>query len=277
MSEGHFPAATAYRYDCSRGSLEAQMLAVAPAKSLGGSLMVDQYFPAMSRELQRKSDRIREAFKTHRPSAGDNREALVADFIGGHLPKAFGVGTGLVTSRNQIVSRQADIVVFDQLLNTPLHPELPEKVWLCEPVYALMEVKTSLTPSELNDSIEKCRRFKTLERRFLDGPLKPRITDSLFVIWAFHAANSTTVASNIAQAIREVPFSERPDFIVVPGSVAATSGSYFALAKTGQPTSDYRRQIEGNQAHVIHTLAKGFEVLNLGEHSLMAFFIWFIS
>jgi hypothetical protein len=39
------------------------------------------YFASISGELQHQSERIRESFKTHRPTVGTNREALIQDFF----------------------------------------------------------------------------------------------------------------------------------------------------------------------------------------------------
>ena len=107
---------------------------------------VSHYFAAVSRELQHQSERVRESFKSHRLTAGENREALLGALFQRHLPKTFGVGTGLVMSREGEVSNQADLVVYDQLLNAPLNSDLPSAVFPVESVYALVEAKTNLTP-----------------------------------------------------------------------------------------------------------------------------------
>lgn len=242
------------------------------------AVTIPDYFASVSRNLQNDSERVRSSFKAHRPTAGTNREAIISSFMGRHLPKVFGVGTGLVMSKDGVFSNQADIVVYDQLMNAPLNADLPATLFTVESVYALIEAKTVITPSELKDAIGKCRRFKCLNRTFLDRPLEPRLTESLFVIFAFEAAKPETVKENWGQAIAHVPVHERPDMLVVPGSLVLICGQYFDLVRLGQPGSSWRMGVEGKgAAHVASLIGDGYEVSEMGDHSLMAFFIWFTS
>ena len=237
-----------------------------------------EYFADVAEELKRKSDRVRFNFKTHRPSAGDNREAIVANFLVEHLPKSFGVGTGLILSKDGLFSKQADIVVVDHMRNAPLYSSLPEKIWLVESVYALLEVKTTLSPKDISDSITKCRRFKTLSRAFADVPSKPPISDSLFAIWAFEAPSAETVKENFAKAIKDVPRFEQPDFIVVPDSLIVKSGVYHAFARLGQPGSLRRRELEEKRGdNLAQILGEGFDIWDLGHNALIAWLVWLTS
>ena len=97
-------------------------------------MSLHKYFSQVADELKRKSDKVRTGFSEHRPSAGDNREAIVADFLREHLPKAFGVSTGMVLSKSGEYSAQADVLIVDQLWNSPLYPTSPETIWLVEAV-----------------------------------------------------------------------------------------------------------------------------------------------
>ncbi len=167
--------------------------------------MLHEYFGHIAEELHRKSERVRVDFATHKPSAGHNREAIVGDFLRGYLPKACGVGTGLIVSKSGQFSNQADLVIVDHLYNAPLYGASPESIWLAESIFALIEVKTSLSPSTLGDAIKKCRRFKTLPREFADTFGKQKVFDSLFILWAFEAPEPATVKANLVSAFKEVP------------------------------------------------------------------------
>lgn len=241
-------------------------------------MTIDKYFSQVSVEMQQQSDRIRESFKSHKPTVGTNREVLISSFMEMHLPKSFGVGSGLVMSAEGIFSNQADIVIYDQLLNSPLHADLPNKLFTVESVYGLLEAKTNLTPSELSDSINKCRRFKGLERRFLPGLSEPRIRDSLFIIFAFKAAKPEKMKETFLEAISGVPVAERPDFIVVPGAFVVHAGQYFEIATIGQPESPYRKSLERKGTVDLEALkSEGLVFYDLGDDSLVAFFIWLTS
>jgi hypothetical protein len=231
--------------------------------------------------MQQKSQSIRRDFSSHRPAAGHNREAILADFLREHLPARFGTETGLVISPNGQFSNQADLAVTDALLNKPLYPSSPERLLLVESVYALVEVKTTLTPTEISDSIAKCRRFKQLPRRFLATPhplLGPLVADSLFVIFSYDAPSAQVLKTNLLNALSGVPRDEHPDFVVVLGKYVVRGGSYLELSKLGQPGSPHRQAlIQQHGADLEKLLSTPIEMDDFHENTLFSWFIWFQS
>ncbi len=107
-------------------------------------MTIAEYMEDIAEDMRLKSAAIRRDFAKHRPSAGSNREDLVEKFLVNHLPKRFGVSTGLIISHDEKFSNQADLVVVDNQNNAPLYPESSSKLWPVESVYALIEVKTQL-------------------------------------------------------------------------------------------------------------------------------------
>jgi hypothetical protein len=241
-------------------------------------MTLPEYLADVARELRAKSAAIRRDFASHRLSAGENREDLVERFLIEHLPKRFGVSTGLVISHDGLFSNQAHLVVVDDQNNAPLYGTTRNKLWPVEAVYALIEVKTSLTPSDLSDAIAKGRRFKTLKRRFCEAGALQRSTDSLFVIWAFDSPSPSVFKANILESLTGVPRPEQPDFFIVPDRLVAKSGSYLDLARLGQVGSPYRRKLEAQHGSNLTTLIPDTaEVDDLRENSLMAWYVWFDS
>lgn len=239
---------------------------------------IKEYFDSVANEIKLQSDRIRDDFKTHRPTSGANREAIVAEFLRKHLPSAYGVVSGLILAQNDMFSKQADVVIVDQLRNAPLYSSSPEEIWLVESVYCLLEVKTRLTPSDLADSIEKCRRFKSLPRSFMESSDSPRITDSLFAIWSFETSSAETLKTNFAHAIAGVPISEQPDFVIVPDKLVIKSGSYHAFVSLGMPSSPYRSELEATTGgDLAPLLGEGYTVWELGTNALLTWFVWIMS
>jgi hypothetical protein len=117
-----------------------------------------------------------------------------------------------------------------------------------------------------------------LKPKFADGPFSPRIAESLFVIWAFEAPKAETLKENLLGSLADVPRAEQPDFLVVPNGLVATSGSYLELAKLGQPGSYYRRELEAKHGlDLSHLIPEAAVVYDMGENSLMAWYIWFDS
>ncbi|MBL4963936.1 DUF6602 domain-containing protein [Bacillus halotolerans] len=136
-------------------------------------MSVDFYFKEIAAEIKRESDRVKFGYSTHALSSGENREDIVRDFLRNYIPKAFGVATGLILSSDGEFSNQADLVIFDQLYNNPLYPNSTNKLWLAESIYSLIEVKTHLNPNSLSDSIEKCKKFKKIKRKYSTTPNLP--------------------------------------------------------------------------------------------------------
>src|SRR5689334_20939132 len=124
-------------------------------------MTLPDYLADVARELRAKSGSIRRDFATHRPSAGEIREEIVSGFLHDHLPTRYGVSSGLLFSHAGQFSREADVLVVDQLNNAPLYGSSRSKLWPVEAVFALLEIKTELTPTQLKDAVAKGRRFKS--------------------------------------------------------------------------------------------------------------------
>lgn len=242
------------------------------------TLVLADYLTDVARDMRAKSAAIRRDFASHRPSAGDNREDLVESFLSQHLPKRFGVSTGMVISSEGVFSNQADLVVVDDQNNAPLYASTRSKLWPAEAVAAFIEVKTSLGPAEIADAVAKARRFKTLRRIFCDAGHTQRITDSLFVLWGFDAPSAETFKANLANALAGVPRAEQPDLVIVPDRLVARAGTYLELSKLGQPSSPYRAQLVAQRgADLSALLPSSNEVAELGENSLLAGYVWLDS
>ncbi|OHX38467.1 hypothetical protein BJL95_09220 [Methylomonas sp. LWB] len=240
-------------------------------------MVLPEYLADIAREMRVKSTSIRRDFATHHLSAGENREDLVRAFLTEHLPKRFGVESGMVISHEGRFSNQADLVVVDALNNSPLYGTSRNQLWPVEAVYSLLEIKTTLSPTELKDSIAKGRRFKTLQRRFFEAGQGQRVFDSLFVIWGFDCPTPETLKSNVVAELTGVPLSEQPDFIVVPDHVLISCGSYLELSMLGQLGSTYRAQLHQQRGGDLSALLPPALVMDLGENALLAWYVWFDS
>ena len=242
-------------------------------------MTVKKYFADVAQELNRLSDKLKIGFSTHRPTIGENREELVADFLKNYLPRRFHVTTGLILASNNEFSNQADIIVVDAENNGPLYPGSSNQIWLVESVYSLIEVKTDFSPKDISDSIKKCRRFKTLPRHFhSEFGLAPKIDQSYFAIWTFNAPNPEVVKENYINEISSIPRREQPDFVICPGSFVISSGIHREIVKVGMPDSPHRNKLlKENKGDLEGILSKGMDIHVLGENSLLVWLIWYIS
>lgn len=241
-------------------------------------MVLPDYLSDIAREMRARSASIRRDFASHRPSAGENREDLVSAFLKDHLAERFGVSSGMIISHDGRFSNQADLVITDSLNNSPLYARSSNPLWTAESVYAMVEVKTTLNLTELRDSIAKARRFKTLPREFTEAGQFQRIRDSLFVIWAFDSPSVETMKEHLAKELTGVPRAEQPDLIVVPDRLVVRAGSYFELAKFGQPGSAHRMQLTRQHGATLSaSMSQVMEVYDMGDNALLAWFVWFDS
>jgi len=241
-------------------------------------MTLPEYLADVAKGMQGRSDSIRRDFKTHRPSSGGNLEHLVREFLTDHLPKRFSVDTGLLISPEGKFSNQADLIIADSLRNAPLYPRDPNKLWPVEAVYALVETKAYLSPTEIVDAVAKGRRFKTLRRAFLQTSEPPVTADSLFVIWAYDSAEPTKVKANLLEALAGVPRAEQPDLIIVPDRLVAKAGNYLEVTRVGAPGSLYRTQMHAAHGPDLSALMPApVEVQAFGPNALLAWFVWLDS
>jgi hypothetical protein len=118
--------------------------------------------------LNRAGDRIATGLRKatlitdHHATSGSIRETALRDFLRQLLPDRFYVGTGFVFDAQDRKSRQLDVVVA---LEPPLVGVFKDEgvcVLPCETVLACIEVKTTLTATEVARSLENARSVRSL-------------------------------------------------------------------------------------------------------------------
>ena len=162
----------------------------------------------------------------------------MANLLREQIAQVAGIDTGLVLSSSGEFANQADIVIYDVTSRKSLFEDAPVPVWLLETLFGILEVKTNLDANQLQDSIAKCRRFKTLPKIYNTDFGGPRLSEQLFCIWGFEARSPAAVKRTLERQLIGVPVEEQPDFIIVPGSFVCRAGSYQRLAsidKIGAP------------------------------------------
>ena len=240
------------------------------------SFNIVDYFSSLSDEIKQKSGLIAKSFSSHHLSSGQNKEKLVSELLKDYLPTRYCVDTGLIYDSNGNISRETDLLIADGLNNAPLFRESEKHLWFVEAVFAALEIKSKLTPSEFDNCLDKCRQFKRMERKF-DELVQPRIKESLFIIWAFDIDSNETIKNNISTKISEIPEEERPDCIVVPGRLYIKMGQYRNLTEYGQ---------EGSQSFLSNGHLKkqqDFEngiymtFWDLGDNSVLVFLLYLLN
>ena len=127
---------------------------------------VKAYYRTLQKIFKLQSE-ILTAVLPHKGERGRNDEERFRDFLQKTLPRRFSVGTGFVVCSDPRVPRsgQTDVVIFDELFNSPLHRELAAFVYPVEMVYAAIEVKGLLSSKDLKKSVADIARLRRLAER----------------------------------------------------------------------------------------------------------------
>jgi hypothetical protein len=102
----------------------------------------------------------------HMGDRGENREAVLREFLSEHLPNRFGVAKGEVVTRSGRQSHSADIIIFDAAYAPVLYAG-DTLIVPIEAVYGIIEVKSKLSKAEFRDASQKVQAFKQLAPREL--------------------------------------------------------------------------------------------------------------
>lgn len=101
----------------------------------------------------------------HTGIKGQLREIVIRDLFRPLLPADIGLGTGvIVTSTNQQSSQQ-DVVMFDRRILPPSLHEGTTGVFPVESVLYAIEIKSTLTASELKKAHENAKELESLQYR----------------------------------------------------------------------------------------------------------------
>jgi hypothetical protein len=121
---------------------------------------LDHYFSSVYNKLEADALLFNRKLP-HTGLVGSENERAIADVIRDFLPPRFGVEVNaLVIDRFGKVSKQADIVIYDAE-----RPSFFRKVYPVETVYAVIEVKTSMSSSEAKAALENLSSVSELEFR----------------------------------------------------------------------------------------------------------------
>jgi hypothetical protein len=98
----------------------------------------------------------------HLGERGRNDEERFRAFLSRILPRRFSIGTGFVvcSEPDVSISNQNDVVIFDEIYNSPLHRELSAFVYPVEMVYGTVEVKGTLQKKDLAPICESIRKIR---------------------------------------------------------------------------------------------------------------------
>jgi len=101
----------------------------------------------------------------HRGAKGTVRETLIVEeFLCKYLPKKIEIMGGEIVSTDGQRSNQTDIVFFDHLNCPVFYDKKDYKIIPIEMVYGVMEVKSKLDSTELEDAFMKINKIKKMPK-----------------------------------------------------------------------------------------------------------------
>ena len=104
---------------------------------------------------------------------GDERAAALMRFLRQHLPAAYGVGKGEAMDYRDRKSGQLDVIIYDKSGSAPVYGGAENVLVPCEALFAVIEVKTTLSQNELNKSYKAANVVRSL-RPFKEKFVGPR-------------------------------------------------------------------------------------------------------
>lgn len=128
-------------------------------QSSGGSSPHLSYMSALQ-DIADRSQRELARLMPHYGERGRIAEEIIKSVLSRTLPKRFSIGTGVVISAHGEVSRQTDIVIYDNFFNSPLLSEFGSCLFPAEIVFATIEVKSVLTKRELRTSMDAIMQMR---------------------------------------------------------------------------------------------------------------------
>jgi len=125
----------------------------------------------------------------HSVGNGDNSEGGWKEFLDKILPKKYGVDNGYVIDCEGNVSDQIDIIIYDNLYSPYIMSSGSGVKYIpSEAVYAIIEIKPTITKAYLkyaNDKVESVKKLKRTARGVTvagDRRPKPKLTNILGIL-----------------------------------------------------------------------------------------------
>ncbi len=181
----------------------------------------DELIAAAGKKLQGDFDYIKNT-NPHYAERGGEAEDILIKFLNDHLPKRYAATTGFVIDSTNDISKQVDVIVYDAI-NSPVFRK-DERVMILpsDNVAVTIEVKSNLNKAELIDAAQKISKVKTLKKSPLSNidqqvtMTDVVVTKTTGIVFAYSSTTSLeTLANNLAEINKGIPFNEWIDVIIV--------------------------------------------------------------
>ena len=124
---------------------------------------IKQIFGGLQQQMDAKLSLNREIL-THTTTKGDASELEWIEMLSNFLPKRYEIDKAFVINFEGFVSDQIDLVIYDRHFSPFILHQNGAKFIPAESVYAVIEIKPTLTSANIKYAAEKAKSVRTLER-----------------------------------------------------------------------------------------------------------------
>ena len=167
---------------------------------------------------------------SHGGLKGDSRESVLRNFLEKYLVDKFGITRGEIVSIDGKTSKQQDIIIYDSHVCPVLLNAEDIRVIPVEGTYVVIEVKSLLNDSELENSILNINSVKNMEKKSFvlqQGPLIQQVTElgktksyynTMGILFVYRSELSLdSIKTRIAEQYKKhnIPAENQIDFVFV--------------------------------------------------------------
>lgn len=162
------------------------------------------YCVRIAEEFQTRLSRM-QAFVKHNLSSGSANETILREFLSSHAPASYVVGQGFICDplEENMVSRQCDVLVYEQDHFPLVYSDGSVKIVLPRAARMVVEVKTNFTRNDIWAAIENIESAKRLNE-YLTG-----------IIFAFKSPSLDAVIRNLEKYPSPVEVEHLPTAILL--------------------------------------------------------------
>jgi len=189
----------------------------------GNVLNLEGIFKSINKKMLLDFDEISSEIK-HRGSKGRVREfEIVNEYLSKYIPGNIGVANGELISKDDQVSSEVDIVLFEKNSTPYLLKKEGYQVFPIECVYGMIEVKSQLDKNQLEDSFKKIHKIKKMPKSAYEpqkGPIVKTTTiygkewqhfPTLGFVIAFDSIDLKTIVKHLGEIQKDTALEHRID------------------------------------------------------------------
>lgn len=167
---------------------------------------VFEYCLSMADEFQARLGRM-SGFVGHSVTVGGAREAILRNFLKTHAPRNYHVGQGFMCDpiREGRVSRQCDILIYEQARHPLVYEDGPVKIVWPDSVRMVVEVKSTLNLDGLKSGLDNIQSMRKTSSE----------QEAVGLVFAFESIGMSSLAQNLNELLPSYDERHRPTAILV--------------------------------------------------------------